>query len=84
MTTKSKNGLNQSGGLQVISRERPYSDEGTEVDLRWAFRAAEFSNADTPATRGLEKLLLTQVSEQILSRWGADTFDSAVAGSIPW
>ena len=84
MNIISKNESNQGTDQQSVCRERAYCDEGTEIDLRWGFRVAEFSIAGTPASREAREFLLAQITGNILSAWEADSVDSAVAGSIPW
>jgi hypothetical protein len=84
MNTKSKNDSDRGGGQRAIWIQSASCDEGTEVDLRWGSVTVNYGGEVIRTIRDKEEFLLTQISEKILSGWGADSVDSAVAGSIPW
>ena len=62
MSLQSKNDPNRECDQDSPWRRRAYCDEGTEVDLRWGFRAANFGVTPTLEIMDPEERLLAQVS----------------------
>lgn len=61
MSSQFKIDLNRERDQNSPWRRRAYCDEGTEVDLRWGFRAANFGVAATLEIAEPEEGLLAQV-----------------------
>jgi len=81
MSPQYKNEMNRECDQNSPWRRRAYCDEGTEVDLRWGFKATNFGVAATLEITEPEERLLAQVSGKSYRMQSADRVESAAVHS---